>query len=206
MTKLKQLRQRAINVLLDRGSENVPMFIDYVLDDWARDELSLPDRPQGQEPYKGWMPEDSINIDSAMVTSKVGVDLIKRWEGFRSKAYICPGNVWTIGYGHTANVSQGDRVTKLQAEQMLKQDLKVYEYAVREAVTVPLSQNQFDALVSFCYNVGVTAFQNSTLLRLLNQGQYSKIDKQFMRWVYAGRKRLQGLANRRREEAKLFNS
>ncbi len=138
--------------------------------------------------------------------SQAGIDLIKRWEGFRGKAYLCPGNVWTIGYGHTKNVHQGMCISKAQAEELLKEDLRHFENAVRQLSKVELNQAQFDALVSFTFNVGVYAFKKSTLLRLVNQGDFLGAAAQFGRWVNANGKKLPGLVKRRAEEKRLFLS
>lgn len=141
-----------------------------------------------------------------MNISKKGIDLIKRFEGCRLKAYRCPAGVWTIGYGHTNNVRPDDIITQDDAEELLKRDLKVHEDNVKRVVKIALTQNQFDALVSFEYNVGYGAFANSTLLKLLNAGNYNAASKQFERWVYAGDRVLEGLVKRRKAERELFLS
>ena len=141
-----------------------------------------------------------------MNISKKGIDLIKRFEGCRLKAYKCPAGVWTIGYGHTNNVRPDDIITQNDAEELLKRDLKVHEDNVKRVVKIALTQNQFDALVSFEYNVGYGAFANSTLLKLLNAGNYNAASKQFERWVYAGDRVLEGLVKRRKAERELFLS
>ena len=141
-----------------------------------------------------------------MNISKKGIDLIKRFEGCRLKAYRCPAGVWTIGYGHTGNVKSTDVITQEKAEEILKRDLKVHEDNVKRVVKIALTQNQFDALVSFEYNVGYGAFANSTLLKLLNAGNYNGASKQFERWVYAGDRVLEGLLKRRKAERELFLS
>jgi len=135
-----------------------------------------------------------------------GLALLKEWEGCKLKAYLDTGGVWTIGYGHTATAHRGMEITQLRAEELLLQyDLPQYEEAVNKYVTVALSQRQFDALVVFCYNIGVNAFKDSTLVKVLNKGWYGEVQEQFMRWVYDNKKRIEGLANRREAEAKLFN-
>lgn len=139
-----------------------------------------------------------------MKTSQKGIDLIKKFEGCRLEAYKCPAGIWTIGYGHTKGVKDGMKITQAQAEEFLREDLRIYEQAVESCVKVPLSQNQFDALVSFCYNCGGQALRTSTLLRLLNEGKYSETSEQFLRWNKAGGKVLVGLTRRREEEKKLF--
>lgn len=140
-----------------------------------------------------------------MEISQNGINLIKKFEGCVLTAYKCPANVWTIGYGHTGQeVHAGLRITQEQAEKYLKNDLLIHSNNVSRLVKVPLTQNQFDALVSFEYNVGYGAFASSTLLKLLNQKKYKESAEQFKRWVYANKKVLQGLVRRREEEKSLF--
>lgn len=139
-----------------------------------------------------------------MKTSNIGINLIKSFEGCILKAYKCPAGVWTIGYGHTAGVKEGQTITQAQAEEFLKQDLKRFETYVKNLVTVKLNQYQFDALVSFCYNVGPGNLKTSTLLKLLNKGDYEGAAEQFERWVKAGDKKLAGLVRRRVAEKELF--
>lgn len=139
-----------------------------------------------------------------MKTSQRGVDLIKTFEGLKLTAYLCPANVWTIGYGTTRGVQKGMTITAAEAERLLRADLAVFEAGVSKAVKVPLEQHEFDALVSFAYNVGLGAFQKSTLLRLLNAGDKAGAAKQFDRWNKAGGKVLAGLTRRREAERKLF--
>ena len=141
-----------------------------------------------------------------MKISEAGLDLIKSHEGFRSDAYLCPAGVWTIGYGHTGDVEEGQSVTEEEAEELLLQDVAFAEDAVNSLVEVELSQQMFDALVCFVYNVGVGAFEQSTLLRLLNQGQKEEAAEQFLRWNKAGGKELAGLTRRREAERDLFLS
>lgn len=139
-----------------------------------------------------------------MQLSEKGKALIKKYEGLRLCAYKCPAGVWTIGYGHTNNVKQTDIITRKQADEFFDKDIKQFEKIVLELCRVPLKQGQFDALVSFTYNVGKSAVASSTLLKLLNQKNYSAAANQFTRWVYANGKKLQGLVKRREEERKLF--
>lgn len=139
-----------------------------------------------------------------MNTSQKGIDLIKSFEGCRLKAYKCPAGIWTIGYGHTSGVKEGQMITFSMAEQFLKQDLKRFETSVNNLVTVAITQNQFDALVSFCYNLGAMALKSSTLLKKLNNGDYNGAAEEFDRWVYANGVKLQGLVRRRAAEKELF--
>ena len=134
-----------------------------------------------------------------------GLSLIKEFEGFHPTPYLCPGKVWTIGYGHTRTVQAGMVVTMAQADQLLGEDVPVFERAVARLVTVPLIDNQFSALVCFVFNVGVGNFENSTLLKLLNRGWYEQVPAQLARWNKANGEILGGLARRRAAEAKLWN-
>jgi len=138
--------------------------------------------------------------------SDSGLEMLKQFEGLRLKAYQDSAGVWTIGYGHTKTAYPGMVITRSEAERLLRQDLQRFEKGVRDRVSVPLTQNQFDALVSFSFNVGVGAFSKSTLLKRLNQKDYAGAKQEFRRWVYAGGRRLQGLVNRRNREARLFAS
>lgn len=137
--------------------------------------------------------------------SEDGRDLLEQLEDLRLEAYLDTAGVWTIGIGHTLNVKKGDTITEEQAYELLHADLKRYERAVNRNVKVALSQRQYDALVIFCFNIGTKAFADSTLVRLLNAGDYHGAEDQFHRWIYSGGKITQGLINRRDAEARLFN-
>jgi len=140
-----------------------------------------------------------------MKISERGLELIKKFEGLRLEAYQDAGGIWTIGYGHTGpDVKPGMKITKEEAEQLLLKDLDRFEAAVREEVKVPITQEMFDSLVSFCYNIGIYAFRGSTLLRLLNKGQYEEAAREFQRWVYVRKAKLPGLVRRRKAEENLF--
>lgn len=140
-----------------------------------------------------------------MRVSQRGIDLIKEFEGLELTSYEDAAGVLTIGYGHTGeDVKLGDVISKEQAEKLLRCDLEEAEQGVTRNVTVPLTQNQFDALVSFTYNLGTKALAGSTLLRELNKGRYESAAAQFERWVYAGGKKLKGLIRRRIAEKQLF--
>ena len=141
-----------------------------------------------------------------MNTSPKGIALIKEFEGLRLKAYQCPGGVWTIGYGHTAGVKPGMLITKTQAEEYLKADLIAFERYLN-GLGLALNQNQFDALISFIYNVGTGNFSNSTLLRkVIVNPQDNSIMDEFLRWVYSKGRVLPGLQRRRLAEMKLYFS
>lgn len=141
-----------------------------------------------------------------MHTSQKGIDLIKDFEGFVSDAYLCPAGVWTIGYGHTGDVEKGMSITQHQAEAVLTVDLERFERAVNRLVDVHLTQGQFDALVSFTFNLGEGNLAKSTLLRKLNEGDYAGAAEEFPKWKRAGGRVLPGLVKRRAAEQRLFLS
>jgi len=141
-----------------------------------------------------------------MKISQEGVNLIKHFEGCRLEAYKCPAGVWTIGYGHTKGVKEGDAIEQEAAEAFLIEDLEEFEQAVARLVKVPITQQQFDALVSFTFNLGAGNLAASTLLRKLNNYQYIEVPEQMMRWVKAGGQVLDGLVRRRAAEAALFQN
>ena len=141
-----------------------------------------------------------------MKTSGKGIELIKTFEGLRLKAYKCPAGVWTIGYGHTKNVKPSDRITQPQAVELLLTDLKQFEGVINRSVLKTLNQAQFDACVSFVFNVGAGNFQKSTLLKKLNKGDFVGASLEFPKWVYSNKKKLAGLVKRREAERKLFIS
>ncbi|MCF8468091.1 MAG: lysozyme [Sneathiella sp.] len=118
--------------------------------------------------------------------STAGADLIKGFEGVRLNAYEDGAGVMTIGYGHTGDIKAGETITQGQADAYFLDDVKRVEEAVNAAVTVELKQCQFDALVSFTYNIGDGAFKSSTLLKRLNAGDYDAVPGELDRWVYAG--------------------
>ena len=139
-----------------------------------------------------------------MNTSAEGIALIKKFGGCELKAYQCSAGVWTIGYGHTKDVEEGDTISKDQAEEMLVEELHEYENYINEYVNVALSQNQVDALVSWVYNLGPANLKASTMLKVLNDGKYEDVPYQMKRWNKAGGKVLDGLVRRREAEALLY--
>ena len=142
-----------------------------------------------------------------MNLGEAGAALIREFEQCRLRAYKpTPDDVWTIGWGHTAGVRMGDTCTQEEADAWFAEDVVRFEQAVNAAVTVPLTQNEFDALVSFAYNVGVGAFRGSTLVRLLNNSDYEGAEKQFLRWTKQAGNELAGLVRRRNAERDLFNT
>jgi lysozyme len=139
-----------------------------------------------------------------MELTEQGLNLIKRFEGFRSEAYQDSAGVWTVGYGTTQGVHPGMTVNRHEAEELLAKDIRWAEQAVNDLVTVPLGRHQFDALVSFVYNLGRGAFAGSTLLEIINTGQHALVARELTKWVYAGGAPLRGLARRRVAEADLY--
>ncbi|MBO0934607.1 lysozyme [Fibrella aquatilis] len=141
-----------------------------------------------------------------MKISKKGLDLIKYFEQLRLTAYYCPANVLTIGYGHTGHdVHEGLTITQEHATDLLLDDVARFETCVNHTISKPLTQNQFDALVSLAYNIGETAFSRSTLAKEINQDPTSKaVRQQYMLWVKAKGRVLPGLVVRRSKELALY--
>mgnify|MGYP006164041645 FL=1 len=139
-----------------------------------------------------------------MKISKNGLNLIKHFEGCELEAYKCPAGVWTIGYGHIKTAVEGMTITQHQADDMLIEEMNEYEGYINNSVRVDLTQNQFDAMVSWVYNLGNGNLNASTLLKVLNSGDYAGVPAQMMRWNKAGGKVLEGLTRRRQAEADLF--
>ena len=136
-----------------------------------------------------------------------GIDLIKRFEGFSSTVYICPAGYPTIGYGHLVRDHETfEEISQEEAEALLRIDVESAERAVLRLIKVPLTDGQFDALVSFTYNLGSGALQCSTLRRKVNRQAHSEVPGQLIRWVWAGGRKLNGLARRRRAEAISYRS
>lgn len=138
--------------------------------------------------------------------SAAGVVLIALFEGFASEAMQpLPGDKWTIGFGHTDGVEQGDTVNAQEALDLLGKDLKWVEETINTHVKVPLLQCQYNALASFVYNVGAANFVSSSLLKALNRLDYAEVDRQWMRWKYFKGKPVKGLENRRAREIAVFH-
>ena len=133
-----------------------------------------------------------------------GKELIKKWEGCKLVAYLCPAGIPTIGYGHTKDVKLGDLCTQEQAEEWLREDMQEAEVGIKRCLTIPISRNQMEALVSFVFNLGIGNLRQSTLLKYLNQGEYEQAANQFVRWNKSKGQVLEGLTNRRLDEKQLF--
>lgn len=136
------------------------------------------------------------------------LNLIKQFEGLRLKAYQCQAGVWTIGYGHTEGVTEGQTITQEQADELLAKDVATFERGVLKALpNVKLTQGQLDALTSFSYNVGLRAFRGSTLReKVAANPQDPSIATEFKKWVYVGKTVSKGLTRRRNKEAELYFS
>jgi len=133
-----------------------------------------------------------------------GLALLRQWEGCKLAAYRCPAGVWTIGFGHTATAHEGMTITEAEAERLLRQDLALFEAEVERAVDVALTDAQFAALVSWAYNVGVSAMRRSSLIKRLNQGEYDAVPLELAKWNKVKGKVVRGLSNRRAAEAGLW--
>lgn len=139
-----------------------------------------------------------------MMVTDLLINKLMEMEGLRLDAYVDAAGVWTIGYGHTKNVRQGDKISEYWAKELLMQDVAEVERQVK-ALGVAKTQGQFDALVSFAFNLGIGNLKRSTLLKCIREGRSMReIKRQFMRWVVAGGKRLKGLERRRAWEVKRF--
>lgn len=149
-----------------------------------------------------------------MQASPAAYALIREFEGFRPDCYLCPAGIPTIGYGHTGPETKLGipNISESEAEALLKQDLAQYEAGVRALLKVSVTQSQFDALVSFAYNLGVQSLASSTMLLMINHGQFSLAARQFGKWVHAKDPKtnqvvtLPGLVRRREAEMNLFLS
>ena len=146
-----------------------------------------------------------MKLKDTMHISDDGLDLIKHFEGCELEAYKCAAGVWTIGYGSTKGVQEGDKWTQEKADYMLQREVEEeYEKYINDYVHVDLNQHQFDALVSWVYNLGPANLKSSTLLKKLNNGEYNQVPEQIKKWNKAGGKVLAGLTRRREAEALLF--
>ena len=144
-----------------------------------------------------------------MQMTEEGLALIRRFEGFRAEAYRCPAGVWTIGYGHTSQagppkVRAGMVVSEAEARSILAADAAMFAEGVRAALTREVSKEQFSALVSFAFNVGIGAFRRSSVLKMVNEGRFEAVPERLRLWVKADGRRLEGLVRRREAEGELF--
>ena len=139
-----------------------------------------------------------------MNISQEGLCLIKKFEGCELEAYKCAAGVWTIGYGSTKGVKEGDTITQEEADHLLLEEMEEYEGYINDLVEVDLNQNQFDALVSWVFNLGPANLKASTMLKVLNNKEYEEVPAQMQRWNKAGGKVLEGLVRRRNAKSLLF--
>lgn len=136
----------------------------------------------------------------------IASDFVKQFEGRALKAYQCSAGVWTIGYGHTKGVKEGDEISPAEAGQLLVEDLTVISDDLNRLVNVPVSEGQYIALLSLAFNVGASAVKKSTLLFHLNHRRYDEAAQEFDKWIYAGGRVSEGLKRRRAAERKLFEN
>ena len=139
-----------------------------------------------------------------------GLNLIKRFEGFSATIYTCPAGYPTIGYGHVIKDHEMEQfkngITEAQAKDLLRHDVEEAERAVLRLINIPLTDGQFDALVSFTYNLGAGALQRSTLRWKVNREEHAAAPAEFMKWVWAGGRKLEGLIKRREAEAVIYTA
>jgi lysozyme len=142
--------------------------------------------------------------------TQTGLELIKSFESFSSRIYICPAGYQTIGYGHVVKESEREKflagIAIQEGEMLLRQDTQIAEQAVCRLITVPLTDGQFDALISFTFNLGSGALQRSTLRRKVNREEHDDVTAEFAKWVWGGGIKLNGLIYRRNIESKVYNS
>lgn len=159
----------------------------------------------GAEPQAQAKQKQIHGIEGKLQVSQQGLNLIKQFEGYRSERYLDAAGKPTIGYGHL--ITKGENlqtITREEATTLLKKDVQTASDAVRRLVIVQLKQNQYDALVSFTYNLGEGNLEKSTLLKKINMQDYRGASEEFTKWVYAGGKKLKGLEIRRAKEKELF--
>jgi len=151
-----------------------------------------------------------------MKINQATINLVKKWEGFKAEAYLCPANVWTIGYGTTTRagvgltVAKGMRITEAEAEHYLQQGLNKFAEQIRSHITAEINENEFGAFVSLAYNIGPSAFIKSSALRHFNAGDKARAAESIKLWnkatINGKRQVLKGLVNRREDEVALFNT
>ena len=140
-----------------------------------------------------------------MGTSNYAIENIKQFEGCKLIAYKCPAGIWTIGYGHTKNVTSGMKITQVEADNFIKSDILPIEMFLNK-LKINLKQGQYDALIDFMFNLGISKFTNSTLYKLIKAGSSDEeICNEFMKWVHIGKKTLPGLVKRRKWECEQWN-
>ena len=141
-----------------------------------------------------------------MKISEDGLELIKKFEGCETSAYQDSVGVWTIGFGHTKGVEEGQTCSMEDAETMLADEMDEYEGYINDMVRVDLQQHEFDSLVAWVYNLGPTNLRESTMLKVLNGGQFDRVPEEMNRWNRAGGEVLEGLVRRRQAESLMFQN
>ena len=139
---------------------------------------------------------------------QAAIDLVKHFEGFSSTPYVCPAGFLTVGYGHVVakDYPRDAKVTREEAEELLRKDLRIAAYGVLRLTSVTLSDNQYAALVSFVFNLGLGRYQSSTLRMKVNRGEFTEAAREFRKWIYGGGRKLPGLIARRDAEARVYLS
>lgn len=147
-------------------------------------------------------------VEKIRQISKRGLDLIKTFEGFAEKVYVCPAGYKTIGFGHVLRAGESfpEPLTVAQAEDILVKDIHSAEQAVHRLIYPKLTQGQYDALVSFTFNLGSGALQRSTLRRKVNREEHDDVPQEFIKWIWAGGRKVNGLLRRRAAEARLYDA
>ncbi|MEM9121783.1 MAG: lysozyme [Pseudomonadota bacterium] len=140
---------------------------------------------------------------ASLTTNEAAIAIITESEGLRLKAYQ-NGGQWLIGYGHAATAKPGMTITEAKAVELLKSDLEMCESAIESAVTVPMTENEFSAVVSLCYNIGTGNLRSSSVVKRLNEGDYAAAADAILLWNKAGGKVNEHLASRREDERSLF--
>ena len=205
--------KRDLGSSIDSIEINTDVETDPVTDDVAdiiitkiNNQISLRRKAESSlDPQNVAVLSEPSEVAKLSVSQKL-VDMIKGFEGFREYPYTCPGGALTIGYGTTIKPGQHTSITKEQAEAILRKSISGFERSIKKLVKVPLNQNQYDALVSFTYNVGAGAVQRSTLLKKLNDRDHQDAADELLRFTKSNGKVLQGLVKRREKERTLFLS
>jgi len=192
-----------IKIILGNENDPVTREISEIIQKKIDSEIKTHTAPGSQKDQD----TSAIKQDTSVISvSPRGLNLIKKFEGFRATPYICPGGKLTIGYGNTIKEGEYTKITEAQAEALLRSTVSSFERAIKKAVKVPLTQNQYDALFSLAYNIGAGAFSSSSLVKTLNTGDYAGAADQFDKWVKSKGVVLRGLVRRRDEEKALFLS
>ena len=213
LVSLLSTGKRDLGSSIDSIEINTDVETDPVTDDVAdiiitkiNNQISLRRKAESSlDPQNVAVLSEPSEVAKLSVSQKL-VDMIKGFEGFREYPYTCPGGALTIGYGTTIKPGQHTSITKEQAEAILRKSISGFERSIKKLVKVPLNQNQYDALVSFTYNVGAGALQRSTLLKKLNDRDHQDAADELLRFTKSNGKVLQGLVKRREKERTLFLS